>query len=201
MANLMKDLDEEPDIPILGETVTMVLGWKTTAGGAKGVGGRIKKAIEIDLDAQAVLYGTDGPKDLCYHSNKDPLDNGAMVLEKDAGSGGMLGALGRLGKGAEARSREQITVKLTALPPWVKSFVVLASAFKPDVKITDAESVSLVLSDGEQEIYMKPTITDAGNTCLMARIYRDGAGWRAKKVNTMVTAHDKTAMLAVAATA
>lgn len=198
-ANLMKDLDSEGDIEVQGDTITATLSWKTTTGGAKGITGRVKKAIEIDLDEQAVLYGTDGPKDLCYHGNLDPVGNGSIVLGKDAGSGGAFGALKRLGKGAEAGSQEQIVAKLSDLPPWVDSFVVLASAFKDGVAITDAESVSLVLTDGGQEIYMKPTITDSGNTCLMARVYRSGGTWRVRKVNRMVTAHSRGAMLTAAA--
>lgn len=200
MTNMLKDLASEGSIVLVGNDVTVTLTWKSTTGGKKGVSGRLAKLKEIDLDVQAVIYQGRDPKDLCYHGNRDPLNNGSITIGKDAGSGGLMGGLRRMGK-PDGVSTEQIVTRLASLPPWVDGLVFLVSAFEDGVNITDAESVEMRVSDGTQEIYFKPTITDGGNTCLSLRLTRTGTAWTATPVNRMVTAHNKAAMLAAAASA
>jgi len=202
MSNMVKDLGAGAPVPILGNDVTATLTWKSTTGGKKGLSGKAAKLKQIDLDIQAVIYQGRDPKDLCYHGNKDPLNNGSVTIGADSGSGGVMGGIMRLGRGGGDKPQvEEISLHLNTLPPWVDGMVILVSAFEEGVNITDAESVELRLTDGQQEIYFKPTITDAGNTCLMARLTRQGTGWMATQVNRMVTAHSKSSMLAAAANA
>lgn len=191
MLNMIKDKPED----LTGITNLRVgVAWKTSGGGRKGLGGMLKRAVGTDLDLACIALAGGEPKRICWFDNLDAFDNGSLISGGDNRTGRAAG------------DDETITAHLARIPAQIDCLVFIVSAFKKGVSFSDkkgvsfsdVEGITLNVYDGDTGQLLgsdMPTITAAGNACVVAKATRRGDAWGIVVAAEMATASTKDQLL------
>lgn len=167
-------------------------GWNTSGGGQKGITGWAKRKKGVDLDFAAVGFSADGePKIVCWFDNKDPFENGALLLDKDNTTG--------KGSGDD----ENITADLAAVAKeGIVSLVFVLTAFKDGVDVSKVESVKCRIVDnatGKEEGMFRPTLNVTTGAVAMFKVELDADGsWYATEIDRRGTARTRQGIINIA---
>ncbi|TYK44042.1 TerD family protein [Actinomadura decatromicini] len=150
-----------------GGTLTMVrmgLGWDAIK--KKGMFGK-QREQDIDLDASCVLLADGGVADVVYFG-KLTSDDGSVRHTGDNLTG--------VGDGDD----ESVLVDLSRVPVHVTSLVFTVSSFSGQTFEEVENAFCRLVDESTGEELTRYTLTGGGRhtTMVMARVYRQGAGWK-----------------------
>ena len=146
--------------------LTMGLGWdKKPGAGYIGTGAR-----EVDLDASAVQYAGDQLFDVAFFNHLETRD-GSVVHLGDNISG--------RGEGDD----EQIAIDLAKVYPRVDSMLFLVSSYHGDSLEWVANAYCRLVDEADGEI-ARFTLTEGvpRTGFMLAKMFRDGGGWRLRAI-------------------
>jgi stress response protein SCP2 len=166
------ELERGQEMALTGEDgaplgrLTMGLGWdKAPGAGYIGTGAR-----EVDLDASAVQYAGDQLFDLAFFNHLETRD-GSVVHRGDNTSG--------RGQGDD----EQISIDLERVYPRVDTMLFLVSSYHGH-SLEWVRNAYCRLVDEQDEEIARFTLTEGvpRTGFMMAKMFRDGDGWRLQAI-------------------
>jgi tellurium resistance protein TerZ len=173
--------------------VRMGLGWDSAAPVKRGLFGGLKKPAEIDLDASAIFFDAAG----------QALDT--VFFNQLASKDGSTQHTGDNLTGAGDGDDETIRVNLAGVSPAVAQIVFVISSYSGQT-FSEVENAFCRLVDdstpGSPEV-ARYQLTDAGThtAMIMAKVYRDGAGWSFQAIGNRATGRTVKDLVAPAAQA
>ena len=139
---------------------------------------------EIDLDSSVICFDKNGEKvDASWFSKLD-IFGGAIHHNGD----------NRVGGEGEGADDERIDLKLDRIPKNVESMVFTVNSFTNQT-FDDVEKASCRLVDAdnnEERVFINLTATGKHRAVIMAKIYREGAGWKIQAISEIVKGEART---------
>lgn len=168
----MITLRKGDDAADLAGVTHMAIGvsWDPSSGSSRGLLGKLKKKVGVDLDLVAIAMSGDDPVRLAGLDSLDPMKNGSLHHSGDATSGHASG------------DDETVTVDFAALPSPVTSIIFVAAAYKLHTSFEQARNVSFKVYDntgGSSQVVADiwPNLLATGNANAVAKASRNGNTW------------------------
>jgi Uncharacterized proteins involved in stress response, homologs of TerZ and putative cAMP-binding protein CABP1 len=191
----MIDMGKDAKTVLSVKRLYVGVGWKSTAGGKKGVMGAIKRRQGTDLDAWAVALDANGvARAIAWFDDQDPYENGSLLVSDDDKTG--------RGPGDD----EFLTADLERISGQVQSIIFGVSAYKPGVTFQSISSVSARIvdqGDNNRELgnFMLPVNANVNSVALCKVVRRPDNTWEYTTTELLGNARDKAQIINLAASA
>lgn len=182
---MVHSLTKDDDAADLDGVSKLIVGisWDKSNQQSKGLMGRAKKQMGMDLDLVAVIMQGSDP--IRYAGMKDeaddPMKDGSVIHTGDNTTGE--------GEGDD----EQVICDLTRVKSNVTAIVFVAGALKKRTKLAGADNVSFTVYDASDGVpgpvaeIMPSLLSTNGNACAVAKAFRANSDspWQFKVLNEM----------------